>query len=81
MGKYPAHRILMIGDAPGDLAAARAHGVLFYPINPGAEAESWRRFRDEAWELFVTERYAGAYAQRCIKEFEARLPEQPPWRR
>ena len=30
--KYPPERILMIGDAPGDLNAARANGALFYPI-------------------------------------------------
>ena len=46
-------RILMIGDAPGDLKAARANGALFYPINPGAEDLSWKRFHDEAFDRFV----------------------------
>jgi hypothetical protein len=31
----------MVGDAMGDLEAAKANGVLYYPINPGAEDASW----------------------------------------
>lgn len=38
---HPA-RVMMVGDAPGDLTAAQAAGVPFFPIIPGAEAESWR---------------------------------------
>src|SRR5690606_20299693 len=34
-GKYDPANVLMIGDAPGDLKAARANGAKFYPINPG----------------------------------------------
>ncbi len=39
-GKYAKDCVLMIGDAPGDLAAARANGALFFPINPGYEEQS-----------------------------------------
>ena len=35
--KYPAGHSLMIGDAPGDHAAAKANHALFFPINPGGE--------------------------------------------
>ncbi len=42
-GKYPADKILMIGDAPGDFKAAKANGALFYPINPGREEASWQQ--------------------------------------
>ena len=38
----------MVGDAPGDLKAAKANKALFYPINPGSEDASWKRFHDEA---------------------------------
>lgn len=41
-GKYDDHCVLMIGDSPGDLEAAKANGALFYPIIPGREAVSWR---------------------------------------
>ncbi len=79
-GRYPPDRILMIGDAPGDLKAARANEALFYPINPGHEEASWRRFHDEALHLFLGGGYAGAYETDRIREFEALLPEEPPWR-
>src|SRR4051794_517960 len=46
-GRYDRSHVLMIGDAPGDRKAAEANGVLFYPIDPGQEDESWQRFHDE----------------------------------
>lgn len=78
-GRYAPDRVLMIGDAPGDGDAAREAGVLFYPINPGAEARSWQRFLDESYPRFLAERYAGAYAAECLREFQALLPDTPPW--
>jgi phosphoglycolate phosphatase-like HAD superfamily hydrolase len=79
--RYQPDHILMIGDAPGDLRAARANGALFYPVNPGAEEESWRRFYGEAVHRFLAEEYSGAYETGLIAEFEAMLPELPPWKR
>jgi phosphoglycolate phosphatase-like HAD superfamily hydrolase len=79
-GKYPAQNILMIGDAPGDMKAARDNGALFYPINPGSEAASWKRFHDEAAEKFFTGEYGGDYEQALIDDFLAHLPSTPPWR-
>jgi len=79
-GKYPEDRILMIGDAPGDMRAAKANNALFYPINPGNEAESWLRFYEEAMGRFLAEQYAGDYEAKVIAEFEAVLPEVPPWK-
>ena len=78
-GKYPADRVLMIGDAPGDMQAARANGALFYPINPGHEEASWRRFHDEAMHRFLDGSYAGDYESALIAEFDHLLPEVPPW--
>ena len=80
-GKYPPEKILMIGDAPGDLKAARANGALFYPINPGCEDASWEFFFNEAIEVFKSGNYAGSYEARLIKEFEALLPSVPPWKK
>jgi phosphoglycolate phosphatase-like HAD superfamily hydrolase len=79
-GKYPADRILMIGDAPGDMKAARANDALFYPINPGYEEASWRRFHDEAMQRFFDGTYRGDYESALIAEFEKLLPETPPWK-
>ena len=78
---YDKRRVLMIGDAPGDLQAARANGVLFYPINPGAEDASWERFFREACDRFLNGTYAGAYEEELIREFDTYLPELPPWKK
>ena len=80
-GKYPDDRILMIGDAPGDLKAARVNNVLFYPINPGYEEKSWEFFYKEAMDVFLSGKYKGEYEAKLIKEFEKLLPEIPRWKK
>lgn len=44
--------ILMVGDALGDLDAAQQNGLLFYPIQPGAETASWQAFREQYLPMF-----------------------------
>ena len=78
---YGPDKVLMIGDAPGDLKAARGAGALFFPINPGHEEESWERFYTEACDRFLNGSYAGDYETKLIAEFDRLLPEQPPWKR
>jgi hypothetical protein len=78
-GKYADDHILLIGDAPADRDTAAVAGVLFYPINPGGERESWRRFRDEALGRFLDGTYAGTYQDALVAEFAALLPVTPPW--
>jgi len=77
--RYEPDKMLMIGDAPGDMKAARANGARFYPINPGHEEASWKRFHDEAIDKFLASQYNDAYEQKLIDEFQAHLPENPPW--
>lgn len=79
-GKYDDDHIMLIGDAPGDRDSAFAEGVLYYPINPGQEAESWKRFREEALPKFLEGTYRGEYMDSLVAEFEALLPELPTWR-
>ena len=79
-GKYPDNHILMIGDAPGDMKAARANGVLFYPINPGHEEDSWERFYNEGLDKFFAKEYEGIYEAALVEEFESYLPKIPPWK-
>jgi phosphoglycolate phosphatase-like HAD superfamily hydrolase len=78
-GKYPENKILMIGDAPGDLKAAKNNNVLFYPINPGHEAESWERFYKEASDNFFHGEYEGEYESKLIRDFNKLLPDKPNW--
>lgn len=79
-GKYANGKVLMVGDAPGDYDAATSNGALFFPINPGHEEASWKRFLDEALGRFFAGTYAGGYEQALIAEFDRYLPELPPWK-
>lgn len=78
-GRYDPSKVIMIGDAMGDYEAAQANGVLYYPINPGAEDASWDRFYNEAFDKFIGGTYAGAYQQALVEEFKGYLPVTPPW--
>ncbi|MEJ2077547.1 MAG: HAD family hydrolase [Acidobacteriota bacterium] len=77
--RYPVDRVLMLGDAPGDLRAARANGARFFPINPGHEEESWARFLGEGVERFFAGDFDDAYENDLISEFQRLLPSVPPW--
>ena len=76
---YAAEKILMIGDAPGDHKAAKANGVLFFPILPGREEDSWERLHGEALDRFFAGTYAGEYELELFAEFDGCLPENPSW--
>ena len=80
-GRYPAGNVLMIGDAPGDMKAAKANGALFYPIVPGEEEVSWKALYEDGLERFFSHTYAGDYEAALIHEFEKHLPEVPSWKR
>lgn len=79
-GRYEKSKMLMIGDAPGDMKAARGNGALFFPINPGEEETSWKRLFEEGLDKFFNGTFAGAYEDALVKEFEKHLPETPPWK-
>ncbi|MBI3987480.1 MAG: HAD family hydrolase [Lentisphaerae bacterium] len=80
-GRYQADRILMIGDAPGDYSAAKGNQAHFFPINPGKETVSWERFYKEAYDRFLNGTYGGKYENELIAEFNALLPDTPPWKK
>ncbi|OGC01167.1 haloacid dehalogenase [candidate division KSB1 bacterium RBG_16_48_16] len=80
-GKYESSKVLMIGDAPGDLKAARANDAKFFPVRPGHEDESWEFFFAEAADKFERGHYTAEYEAKLIEEFEKLLPEVPPWKK
>lgn len=77
--QYSADHCLMIGDAPGDHKAAAANQCLFFPIVPGHEAESWEQLYREGLKRFFDGTYAGEYQAQLLTQFEAALPDLPPW--
>ena len=76
-GKYPDTRILMIGDAKGDLDAAIKNEILFFPIIPGKEDDSWKRFINEGFENFLKGTFYGKYQKSLLEDFMNYLPENP----
>jgi phosphoglycolate phosphatase-like HAD superfamily hydrolase len=80
-GKYKKDHIIMIGDAPGDMKAARANNVKFFPVNPGHEEDSWEFFFKEAAGKFANEKYSQEYEAELVNEFDKLLPEIPWWKK
>jgi phosphoglycolate phosphatase-like HAD superfamily hydrolase len=79
-GKYEAENILMIGDAPGDMKAARGNDAWFFPINPSEEDKSWEFFFNEAADKFKNGKYTKEYEEYLVLQFEKKLPDTPPWK-
>lgn len=70
---YVSSRVLMCGDAPGALEAARRNGVLFFPILVRHETESWAEFSAMGLSKLVNGTYAGEYQQEKIEQFIGNL--------
>lgn len=68
LGYSPDH-IVMLGDALGDLKAAEANHVHFYPIIPTKEVESWERLQKEVAPLIEKGQYHDEVEARYIHEF------------
>ena len=70
---YDADKILMVGDAPGDLQAAQNNGVFFYPILVNKEGFSWDRLLNEAVPKLIKGEFTKEYQDMLIKEFNDTL--------
>jgi phosphoglycolate phosphatase-like HAD superfamily hydrolase len=75
----PSRPVLVVGDAPGDLEAARCAGAAFFPIIPGREDECWDILASSGISRFLAgERSPG---QGLLADFLAALPVSPHWGR
>jgi phosphoglycolate phosphatase-like HAD superfamily hydrolase len=76
-GRSASGSVLVVGDAPGDLEAARCTSSAFFPIIPGREEACWSLFVSTGLPRFLEgERSPG---RGLIAEFLAALPADPPW--
>lgn len=71
-------RILLIGDAFGDLETARSLGTAFFPILPGREEECWSLLIAEGFERFLVGETAPGPG--LLTDFLATPASDPPWR-
>lgn len=79
IGRYNKDKIILIGDAMGDLDAALSNGIHFFPIIPGNEDESWEMFITEGFQKFMEGKYNNDYEQELISKFRKSLPDKPDW--
>ena len=77
--KYEYSKILIIGDSPGDLTAAKNINALFYPILPTREYYSWEVFNAESCNDFLNGEYVGHNEKTQIDRFESILKTTPTW--
>lgn len=79
-GQYAPDHAIMLGDAPGDLQAAKENGILFYPIRPLDETASWEEFYRDVIGRFLSGTYEGDCMRAYVDRFNQCLPELPPWK-
>lgn len=70
---YDPKKVVMCGDALGDLQAAEKNGVHFYPILVRHEKESWEEFISTAFIKLVDGKYSTDYQVEKIKDFKDNL--------
>lgn len=70
---YEQDKILMVGDAIGDLEAARQNEVRFYPILVGQEGLAWKRLQMEAIPKLLEGSFDENYQNQLIDEMKAIL--------
>lgn len=66
---YDPAKVVMCGDAPGDMDAAKVNGVFYYPIKVGLEKESWTEFIEVGFGKLLEGSYSGDYQSEKIDEF------------
>ena len=75
---YDPSRVLMIGDADGDLKGVKENKGLFYPIPAGHEREAWKDFPGY-FSRFAEGSYAGETEKKLLDNFAKVLLKTPPW--
>lgn len=64
---YAPDHVMMVGDAPGDQAAAEKNGVWFYPILVRHEAESWAELAQTALPCLQSGAFAPYAAEKAAQ--------------
>lgn len=70
---YEGDKVLMVGDAPGDMDAAASNRVFYFPILAGYEAESWKRLLTEGIKRLAEGSFGEDYQKKLMEEFQRNL--------
>lgn len=65
---YKKEHVIMVGDAPGDMEAAKENNIYFYPILAGKEEQSWAKLEDVLGHL-INGTFSVNIQEQLIKEF------------
>lgn len=66
---YEKDKVLMTGDAPGDLDAAKKNGVFYFPILVRKEKDSWEEFKKIAVDKLIDKSFGDGYQEEKITQF------------
>ena len=69
----------MTVTSASDLKAAQDNGVMFFPIVPGKENDSWKELREVALMSFVAGEYREKKMDAYIENFLNSLPDAETW--
>lgn len=70
---YDKEKVLMTGDAPGDLDAAKKNDVFYYPILVRKEKQSWEEFKETTISKLISGEYGGEYQKLKTEQFLSNL--------
>ncbi|MGT2887100.1 HAD family hydrolase [Streptococcus didelphis] len=66
---FDKDKLMMVGDSPGDLAAAQENGVAFYPILVGHEADSWEELAQKISQDFIQGKFTKKEQESLVEGF------------
>lgn len=67
------HKIIMVGDSPGDLEAAEKNGTWFFPIIVGDEKASWDDFRENIADKVANGEFTQEDHDQYVEKFWSNL--------
>lgn len=70
---YNVDNMIMLGDAIGDEEAAFKNGVKFFPIIIREEKESWEKFKNESYKVFLDGKFDQKYQEKVLVDFHNAL--------
>ncbi len=65
---YKKEHVIMVGDAPGDMEAAKENNIYFYPILAGKEEQSWAGLKEVIGHL-INGTFSVKIEEQLIQEF------------
>ena len=71
-GRDP-EKMLMLGDAPGDMEAAFKNGIHFYPIVAGEEENSWKELLDTYSDIFFEKGFDKELQDKLVEKMNKKL--------